>query len=847
MKNKFHINFPILNKINPKRIDEGFNKNRSWIQPIIDKIFEGYKILIPQKYINKYKNKESVSNMPKIKDDKFNIIKNDVARIRAVPTMYISSLGKPGVFHLCKEIIDNNYDECYKENSPADHISIIITEDEITTRDNGRGIPIEIIREVFETMQAGSNMEKAGGMTRGINGAGSTCVLALSSYLKVITMRSDEKNKLTLIYKDAVIVDEKLEKYDGKDHGLIVTFRPSKRALGYDKIPIDMLSDWLKDFDYTLPETISMEYDICGKKTHVRHKELREFFYENIGSDNLLCKPLDIKCDGELTETHLDKVFNRKFKVKASIAYADPEKYYGDDLKCSWMNTINTVQHGSHMEGVINGFIKYITEKVYAKNKKIEGEDIKKDILAHLNVVVKADADLAHMFSAQAKDRVLSTDLKKVITESVYKTLSSTYNSAVSDIVDVIIGNHRARIEGEKARSLNSMTREKKKWTQPDSFYPCSSVKTDMPKEIFLVEGESAGGGLKLARDAKFQALLTFRGKSLNVMKGGVDAIKALKSLPLMNLVQVLGCGIGENFDIKKLKYEKVLIATDADIDGHHIRVILLTFFLRFMPDLIREGRVYVVEPPLFELKQGKTKMYVASQREYLDRCIDSIGDLSVEFPMMKNVNVSAKEFVRDAFDYRTQISEQSHERLANRYLLEHIANGYAKYGSSSNFVKHIDEWIRSLVNVFPEMGFDHKTNQLHATIDLTDQLVVIDDKLEHDLTYMIDVIKKYGVLIKFTSGKNEPVSTTLLHFFECIEDMYPRIVQRYKGLGSSQPIITREIVTDPRTRRTIKITMNNINTYSRIEDLMGESKENMRNRKELMMNFNFTKDMLDN
>lgn len=788
-------------------------------------------------------------NMPKIKDDKYNIIKNDVARIRQVPTMYISSIGEMGVFHLCKEIIDNNYDECYKKESPADHIEIYIDDDEITTRDNGRGIPLDIIREVFETLQAGSNMEKAGGETRGVNGAGSTCVLALSSYLKIVSMRSNEKKKLTLIYKDSIIADEILEDYDGKDHGLIVTFRPSKKALGVDKIPIDRLVNWLKDFNYTLPERISMEYTIRGEKTIVEHRELSEFFDENIKRENLFCKPLTFECSGKLTESHLDKTYDRHVRIKASLVYTNPDVYHGDDIRCSWMNTINTVQHGSHLDGCINGFIRYITEKVYAKNKKLDGVDIKKDILAHLNVIVKADCDMAHMFSAQAKDRVLSKPLEKIISEAVYNELSSSYNSMISDMVEIIVGNHRARIEGEKARSINSLTKEKKKWTQPDSFYPASTVKTDMPKEIFLVEGESAGGGLKYARDAKYQALLTFRGKSLNVMKGGVDEVRALASGPLENLTKILGCGIGATFDINKLKFENILIATDADIDGDHIRVILLTFFMMFMPDLIRAGKVYVVEPPLYELKLGKEMMYVATPREYIDTCLNSVKHVTLHFVNDKNNSyTSASQWIRDndAFDYRNKLVEVSYDRHVNRYLLEHIANGFAKYKTTENFIKHIDEWIRSLVKIYPEIGFDHSSNQLHATIDLVDQLVVIDDALFNELRYAIDILSTWGLLVDVEINK-ETKTTTILNMFEMVEDVYPRIVQRYKGLGSSAPKITRNIITDPRTRRTIKITMNNIDTYTRIGDLMGDGKEQTRNRKELLMNFPFTKDMLDN
>lgn len=788
--------------------------------------------------------------MPKkFKDDKYYVKKNDIDAIRKRPSMYIASVNEAGVFHLCKEIIDNNCDECYKKDSPGDHIIIEVTNKEIFTRDNGRGIPTEILRTVFETMQAGSNMERSGGMTKGENGAGSSCILALSSYLEVTTIRPTEGKKLTLIYDEAVLREERLEEYHGEDHGLLLRFRPSKKILGVDKIPLDMLVPWIEEMRYTLPKNIKVDYTVNGKKNTIVHRELIDFLDEKIGLINMMCKPLKVNCEGKLIELIAGEEYERTFIIEALFAYGDPENYHGDDIRESWMNMIHTTQNGAHMDGCVNGFIRYMTDKVYAKNKKLEGEDIKKDILAHLSVVVKGDANIATMFSAQAKDRVLLKSLEKAIAEAVVKELESTYNSMVSDMVEIIVGNHRARIEGEKARSLNSLTKEKKKWTQPDTFYPASTVKTPQPKEIFLVEGESAGGGLKFARDAKFQALLCFRGKSLNVMKNNVDVLKAMKSLPLENLTKILGCGIGPTFDIKKLKYERVIIATDADIDGYHIRTILLTFFFIFMPDLIREGHVYVVEPPLYELKHGKNKLYVGSTGEYIKVCINSVKSIQVQFPGNKKVaGYTIADFLTEAFDYRDVIVAQSYERYVNRYLLEHIAHGFAKYGSVDNFIENVDDWLRSLAEIYPEIGFDRKSNQIHATIDLVDQLVVIDEKLFKDVQYIIDVINKFGVTVKFkTPNDSNFTSTTLLRFFEVVEDMYPKILQRYKGLGSSQPIITRDIVTDPRTRRVIKITMNNINTYDRIGALMGDSKDQKRARKELLMEFPFTKDMLDN
>lgn len=785
----------------------------------------------------------------KFEDDKMYIKKNDIDAVRRRPSMYVASTGDYGVFQLCNEIISNNRDECYKKKSPGNKIEIDIKDKELYTRDNGRGIDTTLLQQIFETMQAGSNMERAGGMTAGENGAGTVCVVALSSYLKVTSLRPSEKKKLTLIYEESVLKERIEEDYKGDDHGLLLWFRPSKKIFGTDKIPKDLLIPWLEEMSYTLPKDIDIEYTVDGKTKQVVHKSLLDFVDKKIGLVNMMSKPLSIEVTGDIRELYMGEEYDREFVVEAILCYSDPEVYHGDDYRHSWMNMLYTSENGAHMDGVVNGYIKYITEKVYEKNKKLANEDIKKDILAHLNVFVKAGCTMATMFSAQAKDRVMTKQLEKAINAAIYKELVSSYNSSVAEFIEIIVGNHRARIEGEKARTLNSMTKEKKKWSIPDSYYPASSVKTDQPKELFLVEGESAGGGLKLARDTRFQALLTFRGKSLNVLKNSIDAVRALQSLPLENLTKILGCGIAENFDIKKLKFDKILIATDADIDGYHIRTILLTFFIRFMPQLIELGKVYVVEPPLYEIKSGKDKMYAASQSEYLDMCIDSIGNIEISFPMRKNLKgYNVKDFVREAFDYRSIIQEQSYERCVNRYLLEYIAEGFVKYGSVDKLIDDVDPWLATLTGVYREIGFDPNNNQLHATIDYIDQLVVIDDKLFDSLKYPMEVINKFGMAIKFKDvGSSVTKSTTLLNFFEQIEDRYPKIIQRYKGLGSSAPKITRDIVTDPRTRRAIKITMNNIDTYTRVGILMGDSKEQKLARKELLMEFPFTKEMLDN
>lgn len=564
----------------------------------------------------------------KIDDDKYNIIKNDIQRIRMRPSMYIASLGDTGVFHLCKELIDNNRDECIKKHSPGNTILVNITDKKITTSDNGRGIPTKLLRVVLETIQAGSNMTRSDhDATSGENGVGTTCILAMSSYLEAISLRPQEKKKLTLRYKNTELVDEILEDYNGSEHGLTMTFKPSKKILGTDIIPIDMLKEWLADFDYTLPKSIKMQYIINGEGRNVKHKETIEYFDDIIPYDNRLFDGLTIKCDGKMTEEIQYVKYDRHFSVDASIVYSNGD-YKGDDIRHSWMNMIHTSQNGSHVNGVINGLYKYISEKCCKKNKKFEDEDLKKDILMHLHVVVKAECDFAHMFSSQAKHTVFSKQIGNSISKAVYETLSSMPQSKINDIVDIVIGNNRVRLEGEKMRNISSTARMSKSWTKPKAYIPCSTIKTPQPKELFLVEGNSAGGGIRGARDTMYQAILTFRGKSLNVWDEDIDRV--LKSGPWLNLVHVLGCGVGPTFDLKKCNFDKIIIATDADIDGYHIRVGFCAFFLKFMPEIIENGMLYISEPPLYKLMKDKEVSYVASQQEYVHKCISSLSEIKI-------------------------------------------------------------------------------------------------------------------------------------------------------------------------------------------------------------------------
>ena len=781
------------------------------------------------------------------KDDEMYIKNSDIDAIQHRPSMYISQVGEGGAGQICRELIDNSRDECTKKDSPGNEIWIEIDDKHLFVKDNGRGIPTNILQKVYETNQAGSNMLRAGGETVGENGSGTALATAFGGTLIVTSLRPNEQKKLTLEYHDGKLTNKKLEKYTGTEHGLSNYFEPSKFYLGTDKIPVADLAAWLKDFDYTINGEYKINYKIRKKEFKVEHKPLKKYIQLNcMDADAYATFPLEFSCKGKLDEEFMGKTYHRTFSVDAVIIYATPT--YKDELICqSWMNKINTIQHGSHLNGVLKGYQMFITEKCIKRNKKLEDEDLRKDIINHMHIVVNARCNLAHMFSGQTKYNCISPDLEKKITEAVYESLSHSNSKDIIDsCVDMVIGNHRARVAGEQARNINRAIKDDKKWSHPKCFIPCSNVKCEFPKELYIVEGNSAGGGLRAARDARFQAIYQARGKTLSTWNKPIEEI--LKSQVWRDLIKELGCGIGETFNMKKLKYDKIIISTDADIDGFQIRVLDVSIFVQEFPEIIRDGRLYIAEPPLYRLVKGKEHFYVATQNEYIDACIKSIGDIKIEFPEKKSTMDTAT-FVHRTFDYLPALRDTAITRGVNAQMLEYVAWGLAiNNGDLNKFIKNIDKWLKKLAGIYPEIGYKKETNQITNVINYTDQLIVLDEYLVDAIRPIVDVIMEFGVMITYKSKKlNTEVTNTLSTFYVDMEKYYPTITNRYKGLGQSPAQVSKEVIMDPRTRRIIRLTMNDALIMQQMAVLLAKDKESLNARKDLISGFNFTKNDIDN
>ncbi len=549
--------------------------------------------------------------------------------VRKRPGMYIGSTGERGLHHLVYEIVDNSIDEALA--GYCDTITVeILDEGVIRVTDNGRGIPVGInpqkgiptVTVVFTILHAGG---KFGGngykVSGGLHGVGASVVNALSSWLEVEV--KDGKN----IYKERYekgVVKSKLEVIgETNETGTTVTFKPDPSIFtDTTRYDYDILLKRLREqaflnagirivlkdnrSDADLPDrTDDFRYE-GGIKSYV------EFILEGIKKDKLNKDVI------YFTETDGDST--------AEVALIWSTSY--DTRVLSFANTLHTIDGGTHEQGfrqslanVVNKYA-FDFKKLKEGNARLKGDDILEGVVAVVSVKL-ADAQ----FESQTKAKLGNTSIGKLVRDLVNEKLYQYLEENPDDakiIIDKAIAASNAREAAQKARDLQ---RNKSgiggKARMPEKLKDC--ISNDPTKtEIFIVEGDSAGGSAVEGRNSTYQAILPLWGKMLNVEKARVD--KVYGNDKLTPVIVALGTGIAENFDIEKLRYDKVVIMADADVDGSHIRTLLLTFFFRYMPELIETGHVYLAQPPLYRVAKGK-RYFDAFTDEERDRYIAELGD----------------------------------------------------------------------------------------------------------------------------------------------------------------------------------------------------------------------------
>ena len=533
--------------------------------------------------------------------------------VRKRPGMYIGSTSSRGLHHLVYEIVDNAVDEALAGH--CDGIDVTINEDNsITVVDDGRGIPVGIqkkagipaVEVVFTILHAGGKFGGGGyKVSGGLHGVGASVVNALSEWLEV-KIYQDGKIHQQRYERGKVMYPLKVIGECGPDqHGTEVSFLPDKEIFEETVYDYDILKIRLRETAFltkNLRITLSDERDDKKEKTFHYEGGIKEFVtYLNKGKNGIYNEV--IYCEGTK-----DNVY-----VEVSMQHNDS---YTENIY-SFVNNINTPEGGTHLSGFKNALTKTFND--YARKNKLlkeseanlAGEDIREGLTAIISVKIEEP-----QFEGQTKQKLGNSEARGAVDTVVSEQLTYFLEqnpSVAKSICEKSIMAQRARDAARKARDLTRRKTALEGMALPGKLADCSN-KDPEKCEIYIVEGDSAGGSAKTARSRDTQAILPLRGKILNVEKARLDKIYANAEIRAM--ITAFGTGIHEDFDIEKLRYNKIIIMTDADVDGAHISTLLLTFMYRFMPELIRQGHVYLAQPPLYKLEKNKKVWYAYSDEE---------------------------------------------------------------------------------------------------------------------------------------------------------------------------------------------------------------------------------------
>ncbi len=644
--------------------------------------------------INEEKNiSQSAAQTPDYDENQIQVLEG-LEAVRKRPGMYIGSTGPRGLHHLVYEIVDNSIDEAMAGR--CDKIEVVLYPDgSVSVQDNGYGVPSQIhhqvgkptLEVVFSVLHAGGKFGGSGyKISGGLHGVGASVVNALSEWMEIDNCY--EGKRYTMRFERGKIARPFACVGDTDRHGLFVRFKPDAEIFT-DTTTFDtdtlltrlreqaflnagiriVLRDERVDLDAKKEDKVEDE-DIrrlleAAKRVpgdeeepdedenEVKEGVDNEIKFENDASEiDKSCRYLeyDLKYDGGIREfvEHLNKAKHvevihpnviymkaQKGDITAEVAMQYNDSY--TETIVTFANNMSTIDGGTHETGFKTAITKVLND--YARkigalkdgDKNFSGEDAREGLCAVVSVKLP-DAQ----FESQTKAKLGNSDVKGIVESIVTTKLAEFYeeNPAVAKaIVDKSLVAQKARENARKAReqARKSVLQVS---TLPGKLADCNEKRVDLT-ELYLVEGDSAGGSAKSCRNPRFQAILPLRGKVLNVEKSHADSV--YKNLSLIPIIQALGCGIGEDFDMNKLRYGKIILMADADVDGSHIRILLLTFFFRHMKPLIEEGHVFLAQPPLYRIHKGKVQKYAFSEEERA-RIVAEMGTTGVEAERYKGL-----------------------------------------------------------------------------------------------------------------------------------------------------------------------------------------------------------------
>ncbi|MCM8818531.1 MAG: DNA topoisomerase (ATP-hydrolyzing) subunit B [Candidatus Omnitrophica bacterium] len=750
-----------------------------------------------------------------------------IEAVRKRPAMYIGDTSTGGLHHLVFEVVDNSIDEAMA--GFCDRIHVIVHPDNtVTVEDNGRGIPVDIhktekrpaVEVVMTTLHAGGKFDKkAYKVSGGLHGVGVSVVNALSEYLEV-EIRRDGKVYYQKYEKGKPISPLKIIGKTEKT-GTKVTFKPDETIFEIVNFDENILIARLKELAFlNAGVKIIFEDERKNIKEEIMYEGGLISFVEYLNKNKkvLHSKPFYLK----KTEEDIE--------VEVVFQYNDG---YSETI-VTFANNVNTKEGGTHLTGFRSGLTRAINE--YGKNNgfldnlNLTGEDIKEGITAVVAVKLPEP-----QFEGQTKAKLGNSRVRFIVESIVFESVLTFLEEnpeAGREILNKCIATAKAREAARKAREL---TRKKLLETGalPGKLADCS-IKEPEKRELFVVEGDSAGGSAKQGRERTFQAILPLKGKIINTEKASLE--KVLNNDEIKTIISAIGGGFGEDFDISKVRYHKIIIMTDADVDGAHIKTLLLTFFYRQMTDLIKHGYVYIAQPPLYKVKKGKKEFYVDTESE-MDKVIVKFaeeeikvfissdsklteynGELFTLFELSKKLIEIEKLLKLKDIDIKKVIEFYKKNKKVPSYFIV--------YEEDELFLEDEEEVVKYLNKKGKEFDlFSKDENKNYKVIEIYEakELLKIFKKLE-EMKIKIDGIFDKNFLIKDEKGRQEKLS-----IFEIYERIKARekeelVIQRYKGLGEMNPEQLWETTMNPETRRLKRVTIEDaIKAEEIFTVLMGE------------------------
>jgi DNA gyrase subunit B len=740
--------------------------------------------------------------------------------VRKRPGMYIGDTNTNGLHHLVYEVVDNSIDEAMA--GYCKNIKITMTKDHwIKVEDDGRGIPtaihegegISAATVVLTVLHAGGKFDKdTYKVSGGLHGVGISVVNALSKHLKMTIYREGkihyQEFKCGIPQGILEIVGESPRKT-----GTTIEFLADDSIFEVNKYEFAVLAKRFREVAY-LNSFISITLDNEITKT----KEIYHFeggikqFVEDLNKETAVCDAVSFNDTVEGVEVDIAVMYNDTYVEKT----------------LSFVNNIRTIDGGTHeagfKAGLTRSIVKYLNENAAAREKdtKITGDDVREGLIAVVSVKVPEP-----QFEGQTKSKLGSSYVKAITQKLTGDALDKYFEENPQQaraIMEKSLMAARGREAAKKARDLTRKKDAMTVGTLPGKLAECQS-KDPAIRELYLVEGDSAGGSAKQGRDRVFQAILPLKGKILNVEKSRLD--KILKSDEIRNMITALGCGIGEDFDNEKIRYHKIIIMTDADVDGSHIQTLLLTFFFRFLRPVIENGYLYIAQPPLYRYKKGKNETYLKDNTALSNFLIEN-GLESFSFEGLGYNDLL--DLFKIVAKYRAML-----EQLGKRYSLVEVLKHLIENSDLVNldFISLYEEVKKFLedkgYNILSKTVNESKIQLFVQTKEGLEELIIDDELFASpyfsEATYIFNKLKERDLSV--FEGRD------LIEILEDIETLAKKgaYIQRYKGLGEMNPEQLWETTMIPENRRLLRVKIEDAEVASDTFTLfMGDEVEPRRN-----------------